>query len=57
MIGKEVASAADVDSRMAFDVLKLLLEVRDEHGLASYDLTLNAVPMVLGGQLPPVMMR
>ena len=48
MIGKEVALAADVDPRAALDVLKLLLETRDQNGLASYDLTLNAIPMVLG---------
>lgn len=48
MIGKEIAAAADVDPRMTFDVLRLLLAVRDVGGLASYDLTRNAVPMVLG---------
>jgi hypothetical protein len=47
MIGKEIAASADVDQRGAFDVLRLLLEGRDEAGLASWDLTRNAVPMVL----------
>jgi hypothetical protein len=47
MIGKEVASSADVDPRGAFDVLTVLLEGRDEAGMASYDLTRNAVPMVI----------
>lgn len=47
MIGKEIASSADVDARTAFDVLKLLLEGRDEAGLAVHDLTRNAVPMVI----------
>jgi len=48
MIGKEIASAADVDPRKALEVLRQLLAVRDEGGLASYDLTRNAIPMVLG---------
>ena len=47
MIGKEIASAADNDPRTAFDVLKLLLDGRDEAGMAVYDLTTNAVPMIL----------
>lgn len=47
MIGKELASAADVDPRTAFDVLRLLLENHDSPGLAVHDLTLNAVPVVL----------
>jgi hypothetical protein len=48
MIGKEVALAADVDPQAALDVLKLLLETRDQDGLASYDISRNAVPVVLG---------
>lgn len=48
MIGKEVATAADVDPRCAFEVLKQLLGGRSESALASFDLTRNAVPMVLG---------
>jgi hypothetical protein len=47
MIGKELALASDCDPRLAFDVLKLLLGGRQEAGLAVYDLTRNAVPMVL----------
>lgn len=47
MIGKEIALAADVDPRGAFDALKLLVEGRDEAGMAMYDLTRNAVPMVI----------
>lgn len=46
-IGKEIASSADVDPRGALDILKLLLEGRDEVGMTSYDLTRNAVPMVI----------
>jgi hypothetical protein len=46
MIGKEIATSADVDPRTAFDVLKLLLKA-DESGATSYDLTRNAVPMVI----------
>lgn len=47
MIGKEIAVSADFDPRDAFDVMKLLLEGRSEAGMASWDLTRNAVPMVL----------
>lgn len=47
MIGKELASAADVDPRTAFDVLRLLLETREGSAMAANDLTRNAVPMVL----------
>jgi hypothetical protein len=47
MIGKEIALSADVDPRIALDVLKLLLEGREEQGMAVYDLTRNAVPMVI----------
>jgi hypothetical protein len=47
MIGKEIAAAADVDPRGAFEVLKTLLDGRDETGLAAYDLSTNAVPMVI----------
>ena len=38
MIGKQIASAADVDPRGAFDALKLVLKGRDEVGIVSYDL-------------------
>ena len=47
MIGKELAASADVDPRTAFEVLKALLDGRDETGLAVYDLNTHAVPMVL----------
>jgi hypothetical protein len=47
MIGREIALSADFDPRAAFDVLKLLLEGREEAGMAVYDLTRNAVPMVI----------
>jgi hypothetical protein len=47
MIGKQIALASDVDARTAFDVLKLLLNGREEAGLAVHDLTRNAVPMVI----------
>lgn len=47
MIGKKIASSADVDPRGALDVLKLLLEGRDDAGATVYDLTRHAVPMVL----------
>jgi hypothetical protein len=47
MIGKEIAASADVDPRSAFDVLQLLLQGRDDVEMATYDLTRNAVPLVL----------
>lgn len=47
MIGKELASSADVDPGLALDVLKLLLGVRDDAGMTAHDLTRNAVPMVI----------
>ncbi|MGQ0432841.1 MAG: hypothetical protein ACT452_10610 [Microthrixaceae bacterium] len=47
MIGKDVAEASNTDPRGAFDVLKLLLEGRDEAGMVAYGLTRNAVPMVI----------
>jgi len=47
MIGKEIASSADVDPRGALEVLKLVLEGRDEAGMSAYDLTRHAVPMVI----------
>jgi hypothetical protein len=51
MIGKELASAADVDPRTSFDVLKLLLENHEDPGMAAHDLTSNALPMVLARAL------
>lgn len=47
MIGKDIASAADVDPRAAFEVLKSLLAGREESGLVSFELTRNAVPIVI----------
>jgi hypothetical protein len=47
MIGKEIASAADVDPHAAFEALKLLLGVRGESGMVSFELTRKAVPIVL----------
>jgi hypothetical protein len=47
MIGKEIASAADVDRRAAFEILKSLLAGRDESGLVSFELTRNAAPIVI----------
>jgi len=46
-IGKELAAAADVDPRAAFDAIKLLLQGSDEVGMVSYDLTQHAVPTVI----------
>jgi hypothetical protein len=53
MIGKEIVASADVDARGAFDVLKLLLGGRDDAGMAVYDLTRHAVPMVLARAIAP----
>lgn len=47
MIGKEIASAADVDPRTAFDVLRLFLEGHEGAAMSARDLTRNALPMVL----------
>jgi hypothetical protein len=47
MIGKDIASAADIDPRGALDVLKLLLKGRDANGVGTFDLTKNAIPMVI----------
>jgi len=47
MVGKEVAAAADVDPRGALDVTKALLDGRDEAGLPAWELTRNAVPVVI----------
>lgn len=54
MISKEVAAAADTDPRGALDVLRLLLEGLEEAGIAAYDLTRNAVPMVLARAITSV---
>lgn len=47
MIGKEVAAASDVSPRGAFEVLKVFLSGSDEFGAAAWDLSRNAVPIVL----------
>lgn len=46
-ISKEIASSADHDPRIAFDVLKLLLQGRNDADLAGYTLRRDAVPIVL----------
>lgn len=47
MIGREVASASDANPRGAFEVLKVFLSGSDEFGAAAWDLSRNAVPIVL----------
>jgi hypothetical protein len=47
MMGKQIASAADADPRGAFDATKILLANREEAGMPTWDLTQNAVPMVI----------
>ncbi|MGM7774753.1 hypothetical protein ACSVHC_01835 [Arthrobacter sp. KNU-44] len=47
MMGKQIASAADADPRQAFDATKILLSNRQEAGMPTWDLTQNAVPMVI----------
>tara|TARA_B100000378_G_scaffold253403_1_gene229273 strand:- start:88 stop:1644 length:1557 start_codon:yes stop_codon:yes gene_type:complete len=51
MIGKDIANAADLDARMAFEVTKLLSDRRQAPGLALRDLSRNAVPMVIARAL------
>jgi len=51
MIGKELAEASVDDPRTALEVLKLLLDGRDEDGMVSHDLTRNAVPVVIAGAI------
>ncbi|WP_174534390.1 hypothetical protein [Micromonospora chalcea] len=51
MIGKDLAQASTVDPATAFAVLKLLLDRRDEGGTASFDLTRNAVPVVIANAM------
>lgn len=48
MIGKELAASADADPQGALEVLKLLLEGRDETSMVAHDLTRNAVPVIIG---------
>jgi hypothetical protein len=47
VIAKEIALAADVDPRSALDVLKQVLDGRDETGIVSFELTRSAVPIVI----------
>lgn len=51
MIGKELAQASATYPRDALDVLKLLLEGRDEGGMVSYVLSTHAVPVVIANAL------
>ena len=51
MIGKDIASAADVDARTALEVTKLLSGTPQAPGLALRDLSRNAVPMVIARAL------
>ena len=51
MIGKNIATAADVDPRTAFDITKLLVGARDARGMALHELSRNAVPMVIARAL------
>jgi hypothetical protein len=51
MIGKDLAQASTVDPATAFAVLKLLLEQRGTGGMVPYDLTRNAVPMVIANAM------
>lgn len=47
MIGKQIASSADIDPRGAFEATKVLLANRVDAGMPIWDLTRNAVPMVI----------
>ncbi len=47
IIGKELAQASGADPKNALAVLQQLLDGRDEQGRVSYDLTRNAVPVVI----------
>jgi hypothetical protein len=51
MIGTELAKASIVDPRNALAVLQMLLAGRDEGGMVSFDLSRNAVPMVIANAL------
>lgn len=51
LIGKEIATAADVDPRAALDVTRLLLTSRMSQDLPSFELSRNAVPMVIARAL------
>jgi len=47
MISKQIASSADFDPRGAFEATRLLLARKTEAGLHTWDLSRNAVPMVI----------
>ncbi|WP_142006201.1 MULTISPECIES: hypothetical protein [Rhodococcus] len=47
MIGKDLAAAADINPRAAFDVTKVLVGKSDTQAMALYELSINAVPMVI----------
>lgn len=51
MIGKDIAKAADVDPRAAFEVTKLLIGSRRNQGMTLHELSQNAVPMVIARAL------
>lgn len=47
MLGKQIADSADVDPRGALDATEVLLKNREGLGMPAWDLTRNAVPMVI----------
>ncbi|WP_284987874.1 hypothetical protein [Arthrobacter sp. fls2-241-R2A-172] len=47
MISKQIASSAKLDPRGAFETTKLLLAKKSQAGLPVWDLSRNAVPMVI----------
>jgi hypothetical protein len=47
MIGQEIASSAEIDPRVALDVVKLLLKDRNDADIAGFNLRRDAVPIVL----------
>lgn len=51
MIGKEIAHASTGDPSTALAVMKLLLSGRAESGMVSFDLSRNAVPVVLANAI------
>lgn len=51
MIGKELAHASTTDPANALAVLKLLLNGRAKVGRASFDLSRNAIPLVIANAI------
>lgn len=51
MMGKDIASAANLDPRAAFDITRLLSDHRGPRGLGMLDLSRNAVPVVIARAL------